>query len=230
MEYGMVREAVFCRRLNRFLAEVQLDGCVTQVHVKNTGRLGELLLPGARVWLEPADNPARKTAFSLISVEKDGRVVNIDSQIPNRIVFDALREGRIFPGMAALRREYTYGNSRFDIYGERDGKPWLMEVKGVTLNVDGEARFPDAPTERGLKHVHELTEALEQGYGAGIIFAIQMKGVHLFRPNDRTMPGFGLALAKASAAGVWVKAYDCLVTPGSLVIDREVPVVLPELN
>ncbi len=227
MEYGSVIEAVFRKRLNRFLAEVEICGQITQVHVKNTGRLRELLVPDARVWLEPSDKPERKTAFSLISVEKDGRIVNIDSQVPNRIVYDALQEGRILPGMTGLRREYTYGHSRFDIYGERGDKKFLMEVKGVTLNVDGEARFPDAPTERGLKHVRELSEAVSRGYEACIIFAIQMKGIHLFRPNDATMHDFGQALAHAAEKGVHILAYDCTVTPGSLRIDAQIPVALP---
>lgn len=227
MEYKIVKEAIFSKRLNRFLAEVEIDGQVTQVHVKNTGRLRELLMPGARVWLEPSDKPERKTAFSLISVEKNGQVINIDSQVPNRIVYDALKEGRILPGMTGLRQEYTYGNSRFDIYGEQGEQKFLMEVKGVTLNVEGEARFPDAPTERGLKHVRELGEAVSQGYGACIIFAIQMKGIHLFRPNDATMPEFGQALAEAAKKGVQILAYDCEVTPGSLRIHEQIPVVLP---
>lgn len=228
MEYGAVVEAVFRKRLNRFLSEVEICGQVEQVHVKNTGRLRELLIPGARVWLEPSANPERKTAFSLISVEKDSRIVNIDSQVPNRIVYDALLEGRILPGMTGICREYTYGNSRFDIYGEKGDQKFLIEVKGVTLNVDGEARFPDAPTERGLKHVRELAEAAASGYGACIIFAIQMKGIHLFRPNDVTMPAFGQALSDAAEKGVHILAYDCVVTPGSLRIDRQIPVALPK--
>lgn len=229
MEYQAVVEGIFIRRLNRFLAEAAVGGQVERVHVKNTGRLRELLLPGAQVWLEPSDNPERKTAFSLISVLKDGQIVNIDSQVPNRIVFDALQTGRILPGMKNLRREYTYGHSRFDIYGERDGKKYLMEVKGATLNVDGEARFPDAPTERGLKHVRELAEAVSQGYGACILFVIQMKGVYRFRPNDAAMPEFGQALAEAAEKGVQVLACDCKVDPGKIFLDAQVPVLLPNI-
>lgn len=228
MRYKEITEGIFQKRLNRFLAEVRIGGRVCRVHVKNTGRLGELLRPEARVWLEPSDNPNRKTDWSLISVEKDGQTVNIDSQAPNQIVYDAMTEGRILPGVTAVRREYTFGHSRFDIYAERGSRKILMEVKGVTLNVDGEARFPDAPTERGLKHVKELAKAAAEGYETYIVFVIQMKGIHSFRPNDATMPEFGQALAEASAQGVHIVARDCMVTPGSICLDQPVPVMLPE--
>lgn len=228
MQYKDVTEGIFRKRLNRFLAEVVIGGQVCRVHVKNTGRLGELLRPGAKVWLEPSDNPNRKTAWSLISVRKDGQVVNIDSQIPNQIVYDALAEGRILSGITFLRREYTFGHSRLDIYAERGGQKILMEVKGVTLNVDGEARFPDAPTERGLKHVRELADAAADGYETYVLFVIQMKDIHLFRPNDVAMPAFGQALAEAARQGVHILAYDCIVTPESIQLDKPVPVVLPE--
>lgn len=230
MEYGTVIEGIFQRRLNRFLAEVRVDGTICSVHVKNTGRLGELLVPGARVWLEPSDNPARKTAWSLISVWKDWQVVNIDSQVPNRVAYDAFHEGKILPRLTDLRREYVYGHSRFDLFAMQGSKKLLVEVKGVTLNVDGEARFPDAPTERGLKHVRELAEAVSAGYEAYILFVIQMKGIHLFRPNDATMPAFGQALANAQAKGVHILAYDCVVTPGSIRLDAQIPVRLPDIS
>lgn len=230
MQYKNIIQGIFKKRLNRFLAEVIIDGRICQVHVKNTGRLGELLIPGAKVWLEPSDNPDRKTAYSLISVLKDGQVVNIDSQVPNRIVYEALSNDRILPNLTVIKREYTFGRSRFDIYAERGKEKILMEVKGVTLNVDGEARFPDAPTERGLKHVRELAEAAANGYETYVFFAIQMKGIHLFRPNDITMPAFGQALADARKRGVHILAYDCLVTSESIRLDQPVPVILPEKN
>lgn len=230
MQYGQVVEGIFQKRLNRFLAEVQIEGRLCRVHVKNTGRLKELLLPGARVWLEPSANPERKTAWSLISVWKDDQVINIDSQVPNQVVYDALMEGKVLSGLTAIKREQKHGGSRFDIYGECGTQKVLMEVKGVTLCVSGEARFPDAPTERGLKHVRELTVSVSEGYEAYVLFLIQMKGVNAFRPNDATMPDFGQALALAEKQGVHVLAYDCVVTPDSIRLDRAIPVILPEIQ
>lgn len=227
MKYGEVREAVFLRRKNRFVADVMLtEAGETAVHVKNTGRLRELLLPGARVILAKADNPARKTPYDLIGVyrkEKDGteRLFNIDSQAPNAVVREWL-EGQEFD---LIRPEYTWGNSRMDFYMEKQNgtecpERYLMEVKGCTLDRDGIGYFPDAPTERGVKHLHELAKASAAGYHAFLAFVIQMEGVSEVRPNTETHPEFAEALQAAEQAGVQVLHLRTIVRPDSLEVSK----------
>lgn len=219
-------EGRFIRRRNRFIAEVMVKGTAEAVHVRNTGRLRELFVTDARVLLEPASNPERKTRYSLVCVEKNGQWVNVDSTAPNQIVEEMVRAGRLFSDITYVKREKTFGKSRFDLYVEHGGQKHYIEVKGVTLEVDGAARFPDAPTERGIKHIHELMEARKQGYLASIIFIIQMKGVKVFEPNRATQLAFAEALLEAVGAGVEILAFDCIVTENSLVGDLAVPVQL----
>lgn len=230
MKYGEVREALFLRRKNRFVADVMLpEAGEVAVHVKNTGRLRELLLPGARVILAKADNPARKTPYDLIGVyrkEKDRteRLFNIDSQAPNAVVREWL-EGQEFD---LVRPEYTWGNSRMDFYMERQNgtenpERYLMEVKGCTLDRDGIGYFPDAPTERGVKHLHELAKASAAGYHAFLAFVIQMEGVSEVRPNTETHPEFAEALQAAELAGVQVLHLRTIVRPDSLEVRAEGP-------
>ena len=230
MIYKKILPGTFLSRPNRFTARVLIDGTEQTVHVKNTGRCRELLLPGSTVWLCPSDNPARKTRYDLVAVEKETngiiRTVNIDSQAPNAAAEEWLRSGALFPQNAVIRREITYGTSRFDFRINCGEQTSYLEVKGVTLERDGVALFPDAPTERGVKHIRELIECAGKGFGAYILFVIQMKGVHLLRPNDATHAQFGDALRDAAAAGVNVLAADCIVTPDSMVIDRYISVDL----
>ncbi len=175
---------------------------------------------------EKSDNPARKTAYDLVAVEKGERLINMDAQAPNKLVQEWAQEGYFVPGLTLLRPETTWGSSRFDFYWESATEKGFVEVKGVTLEVDGGAFFPDAPTERGVKHLHELKAARQQGYRAAVCFVIQMKGVDFFSPNDATHSAFGQALREAAQAGVEVWAYDCAVTPDSLVMDAPVPLRL----
>ena len=228
MKYANVIPGIFLSRPNRFIAQVAIDGIEQTVHVKNTGRCRELLLPGSTVWLCPSDNPARKTRYDLVAVDKTAngitRAVNIDSQAPNTAAEEWLRSGRLFPSDAIIRREVTYGGSRFDFRIDSGGRTSYLEVKGVTLEREGIALFPDAPTERGVKHIRELIGCANEGLGAYILFVIQMKGVHLLCPNDETHAGFGNALRDAAAAGVNILAVDCAVTPDSMVIDSTIPV------
>lgn len=225
MRYAQVLPARFLARPNRFIAQVELDGRVETVHVKNTGRCKELLVPGATVYLEKAQNPARKTPYDLIAVDKGGLLINMDAQAPNKVFGEWAAAGGI-PGLTLLRPETTWGSSRFDFYWESGRERGFVEVKGVTLEVEGGAFFPDAPTERGVKHLHELKAARQQGYRAAVCFVIQMKGVDFFSPNDATHPAFGQALREAAAAGVEVWAYDCAVTPDTLALSAPVPVRL----
>ena len=202
------------------------DGREETVHVKNTGRCRELLLPGARVWLEGSENPKRKTAFDLVAVDRGGLLINMDAQAPNRVFAEWANTGAFRPGLTLLRPETAWGGSRFDFYWEAGEHRGFVEVKGVTLERDGLALFPDAPTLRGVKHLEELAAARSAGYEAAVCFVIQMKGPRAFRPNDDTHPQFGTALRAAAAAGVEVLARDCLVTPDSLTLDAPVPVEL----
>ncbi len=206
---------VFLERPNRFIAKVEVAGTIETVHVKNTGRCKELLVPGARVYLEDCLSPTRKTRYDLIAVEKGDRLINMDSQAPNKIAGEYLRT--IFPNCTLLRPETKHGSSRFDFYLETPEEKWFIEVKGCTLEQDGIARFPDAPTQRGVKHIHELTECLSEGYRAMVLFVIQMSDVNHFEPNNITHPQFGDALRAASAAGVELRAVECAVTPNSSV-------------
>ena len=202
------------------------DGREETVHVKNTGRCRELLLPGARVWLEGSENPKRKTAFDLVAVDRGGLLINMDAQAPNRVFAEWANTGAFRPGLTLLRPETAWGGSRFDFYWEAGEHRGFVEVKGVTLERDGLALFPDAPTLRGVKHLEELAAARAAGYEAAVCFVIQMKGPRAFRPSDDTHPQFGAALRAAAAAGVEVLARDCLVTPDSLTLDAPVPVEL----
>lgn len=224
MRYHNIEKARFVARPNRFIAHVSLQGRTEVCHVKNTGRCRELLTPGAVVYLERSDNPARKTRFDLIAVEKNGLLINMDAQAPNKVF--AEWAVNFLPGLTAIRPEYTWEDSRFDFLLEDAQGPYYVEVKGVTLEEDGEARFPDAPTERGVKHLRGLQRAVEQGTRAAVFFVIQMKGPTSFRPNDATHPAFGAALREAAESGVGVYAYDCLVTPDTLELDAPVPVDL----
>lgn len=219
-------EGRFVRRLNRFIAEVMLEGRVEKVHVRNTGRLKELFIEGVPVLLLPAANPDRKTKFSLVCVQKNGLWVNVDSTAPNQIVEEMARSGRLFSDITYMKREKTFGNSRFDLYLEHGSQAHYIEVKGVTLEVDGAARFPDAPTERGIKHIRELMAAKRQGYMATIVFVIQMEGIKYFEPNAENHPEFASVLKEASAAGVEIIAVDCLVTRDELRGNQRIPVRL----
>ena len=213
MKYDNITRAVFLKRPNRFIAEVNIDGHREIVHVKNTGRCKELLIPGCEVWLTAPGTPDRKTKYDLVAVRKDnGILFNIDSQAPNKVVkewLDGQNYDRIVP-------EYTYGDSRIDFYMERGDEHYLMEVKGCTLEVGGIGYFPDAPTERGVKHLHELAAAVNKGYKAMLAFVIQMDGVSEVRPNIETHAEFGIALDEAKSAGVEVLFLKCHVEPNTL--------------
>ena len=225
MRYAQVLPARFLARPNRFIAQVELEGRTETVHVKNTGRCKELLVPGAQVYLEKAQNPDRKTPYDLIAVEKGDLLINMDAQAPNKVFGEWAAQGGI-PGLQVLKPETTWGASRFDFYWESEVERGFVEVKGVTLEVGGGAFFPDAPTERGVKHLHELIRARQEGYRAAVCFVIQMKPIDFLSPNDVTHPEFGQALREAAKAGVDIWAYDCAVTPDSLAIDAPVPVRL----
>lgn len=226
MDYERIKEAVFLERPNRFIAYADMDGEKEIVHVKNTGRCAELLIPGARIYVQKSDNPARKTKWDLIAVQKGDILINMDSQIPNAAVKEWIKGGNLFQDVRLVRPETTYGSSRFDLYVEADGKKIFIEVKGVTLEEDGVCRFPDAPSDRAVKHLEELIKAKKEGYEAYVFFVIQMKGVRYFTPNADTHPAFAEALKKAAAAGVHILARDCAVTPESIVIKDAVDVVL----
>ena len=226
MRYERIYEGIFLERPNRFIAYIEIDGQVETVHVKNTGRCKELLQPGAKVFVQKATNPERKTQWDLIGVQKGDRMINMDSQIPNKVVEEWIRAGNLFENVTLVKPETTYGKSRFDLYIEADGRKIFMEIKGVTLEEDGVVRFPDAPTERGVKHLQELIQAKQDGYEAYVFFVIQMKDVKYFTPNMATHAAFGEALKEASEAGVKVLAYDCEVTKESIEIGKQVDVYL----
>lgn len=231
MTYTQVVEGRFICRPNRFIARVEIDGVEQTVHVKNTGRCKELLVPGCRVYLAVADNPARKTRYDLIGVEKQRAhkpplCINMDSQAPNEAVAEWLPRSGLFSPAAVIRREVTWGGSRFDFYVEDWERRAFIEVKGVTLEQDGVALFPDAPSLRGVKHLQELIVATQAGYEAYALFVVQMKEMREVHPNDDTHPAFGEALRQAAAAGVSVLAVDCAVTKDTMIIDRFVPMVL----
>jgi len=247
--YQDIHPARFIARPNRFIARVELDGREETVHVKNTGRCKELLLPGCTVYLEGSANPRRKTRYDLVAVEKvrPGKpplLINMDSQAPNRVFGEwmaaGLGAGLGLPKPSLLRPETTWGNSRFDFYWEEScqdrssegegrlcgGRKGFVEVKGCTLEEDGLALFPDAPTQRGVKHLRELIACHRAGYETAVCVVVQMAGMTAFSPNDRTHPEFGAALREAAEAGVKVLAVECSVTPGSLVMAGPVPVRL----
>lgn len=236
MVYEHMIKGTFLARPNRFIAHVEVAGKPVVCHVKNTGRCRELLTPGAVVYLQHCDNPNRKTQYDLIAVEKvrsgtaGTLLVNMDAQAPNKVFAEFARAGRFLPDLTLLRPETTYGSSRFDFYYETAaGAQGFVEVKGVTLEEDGVAAFPDAPTERGIKHLEELVRAVGAGYQAHVCFIVQMGGMRLFCPNERTHPAFGAALRTAAAAGVEVAALSCSVTPDSLTVASPLPVSLDSI-
>lgn len=225
MNYTNMTPGIFLARPNRFIAHVQMDGQTEIVHVKNTGRCRELLPVGAEVWCQRSDNPARKTKYDLITVRKGTRLINMDSQAPNIAVKEWLAAGGL-GDVTQLRSETVHGDSRFDFSFVLDGKKCFLEVKGVTLETDGVCAFPDAPTERGAKHLRGLTQAARDGFGAYVLFVIQMEDVNYLHPNDATDPNFSTALREAAANGVQVLAMDCAVTVDSMKIQKPVPVQL----
>lgn len=215
MRYENMVEGNFLARPNRFIAHIRIDGEVQVCHVKNTGRCRELLTPESTVWCQVSTNPNRKTKYDLISVQKGERIINMDSQAPNIAVGEWLRSGGL-GDISDLRSEYTHGDSRFDFTFEKDAKRCFLEVKGVTLENDGVCAFPDAPTDRGVKHIQGLIQAVKEGYGAYILFVIQMSDVKYLHPNDATDPAFGSALREAAENGVQILAMDCAVTPDTM--------------
>ena len=225
MRYANMVPGIFRNRPNRFIAHVEIDGREQVVHVKNTGRCRELLVPGAMVWCQRSDNPARKTQYDLITVRKGQRLINMDSQAPNTAAREWLESGGLGK-IDDLRQETVHGDSRFDFSFTREGKTCFLEVKGVTLEDNGVCAFPDAPTQRGAKHLRGLAEAARQGYGAYVLFVIQMADVKYIHPNDRTDPDFGAALREAAAQGVKVLAVRCQVSEDEMMISGSVPVHL----
>ncbi|WP_089609916.1 DNA/RNA nuclease SfsA [Dehalobacterium formicoaceticum] len=230
MEYGNITKATFLHRPNRFIAHVLIDGKEEIVHVKNTGRCRELLQPEAQVILEKSSNPNRKTKYSLIAVYKGGLLVNIDSQAPNTVVFEGIQDHQIpeINEVITLKKEMTFGRSRFDLYFENGrGQQGFIEVKGVTLENQGVAMFPDAPTLRGTKHIREMIRAVEEGYQGYIFFLLQMKEIKYFTPNTLMDPKFSEAISAAHDAGVKILAYDALVTEKKLILGNKIKTVLP---
>lgn len=225
MRYANMVPGIFRNRPNRFIAHVEIDGKEQVVHVKNTGRCRELLVPGAMVWCQHSDNPARKTQYDLITVRKGQRLINMDSQAPNAAAREWLESGGLGE-IDDLRQETVHGDSRFDFSFTREGKTCFLEAKGVTLEDNGVCAFPDAPTQRGAKHLRGLAEAARQGYGAYVLFVIQMADVKYIHPNDRTDPDFGVALREAAAQGVKVLAVRCQVSEDEMTISGSVPVRL----
>ena len=225
MRYANMVPGIFRNRPNRFIAHVEIDGKEQVVHVKNTGRCRELLVPGAMVWCQRSDNPARKTQYDLITVRKGQRLINMDSQAPNTAAREWLESGGLGE-IDNLRQETVYRDSRFDFSFTREGRTCFLEVKGVTLEENGVCAFPDAPTQRGAKHLRGLAEAARQGYGAYVLFVIQMADVKYLHPNDRTDPDFGEALREAAAQGVKVLAVTCQISENEMMISGSVPVHL----
>ena len=225
MHYSNIEKAIFLRRPNRFLAYVNLQGQEVICHVKNTGRCKELLQPGVTVYITKADNPLRKTLYDLIAVEKGNLLINMDAQAPNKAAQEWLEAGNL-KKYTLVKAETTYGNSRFDFYLESAKEKAFLEVKGVTLENNGIVSFPDAPTERGIKHIHELIACQKDGYKTYLLFVIQMSPVKYFRPNWDTHPAFGEALRAAKAAGVTLLAYDCMVAPSTMALGKKVRIKL----
>ena len=226
MRYTNIMAGKFLARPNRFIAHVEIAGREEIVHVKNTGRCKELLLPGVTVYVQHFPEGKRKTKYDLIAVEKQNLLINMDSQAPNKVVQEWLMEQEPFGKITYLKPECKHGESRFDFYLETEAKKMFIEVKGVTLEEKGVVMFPDAPTERGVKHVQELCHCLEQGYEAAIIFVVQMNGSRYFTPNRRTHAAFATALEQAKASGVQLMALTCAVTPDSLIINGTLPIHL----
>lgn len=226
MKYERISKGTFLERPNRFIAYAEMAGKTEVIHVKNTGRCAELLIPGASIYVQESDNPARKTKWDLIGVEKGSRMINMDSQVPNLVVKEWIESGHLTSDIRMVRPETAYGNSRFDLYVETGSSRIFIEVKGVTLEEEGVVRFPDAPSDRAVKHLQELEKAVREGYEAYVFFVIQMKGVRYFTPNMDTHPAFCEALKSAKAAGVNILAYDCRVSGDRIEIADPVPVVL----
>lgn len=226
MKYNNIAEGRFISRPNRFIANVEIGGEIVVCHVKNTGRCRELLLPGARVFLEESGNPNRKTRFDLISVYKGRELVNIDSQAPNKIFAEFVNESGVFGNITKIKPETAYKNSRFDFYIENDSERIFAEVKGVTLEENGTALFPDAPTMRGVKHLRELIDARRNGYRCAVVLIIQMKGVKCFSPNRRMHPEFAEALSEAKENGVEIYAFDCMVSEDEITADKPIDIEL----
>ena len=225
MKYNNIYKGKFIERPNRFIAICEINGANEICHVKNTGRCRELLVKGTVVYLEKSSNPNRKTQYDLVSVEKNGKLINIDSQIPNFVVAESIN--KIFKDVISVNQEYKYGNSRFDIYVETKTERIFVEVKGVTLENDGVVRFPDAPTERGVKHLKELQKAVVEGYRACVVFLVQMRGVKYFEPNIETHLAFANELKKASENGVETFVYDSIVTPEEIIMNNKVEIKMP---
>ena len=226
MHYDNIKPGIFIRRPNRFVAHIEVDGEIEICHVKNTGRCRELLTEGARVLVQDCGHPGRKTRYDLISVWKGERLVNMDSQAPNKVFREWAETSGYFGDLQLIKPEQGYGSSRFDFYLETADRKIFVEVKGVTLEEEGVVRFPDAPTERGVKHLNELRACLEDGYEAVVVFIIQMKDVDFFEPNDEMHPAFGEALRRLAQQGAQVIALDCLVTESVLVAQDFVKVRL----
>lgn len=226
MIYENILPAIFVDRPNRFIAHVELNGRLEVCHVKNTGRCRELLIPGCRVYVQHQPSPTRKTAYDLIAVEKGERLLNMDANVPNRVFNEYVRAGRFLRGWSVIRPETTHGDSRFDFYLESPGHRLFAEVKGVTLEDDGVMHFPDAPTERGVKHLEGLARCVQEGYEAWAVFVIQTENVRWMEPNRRTHPAFADALRQAAQAGVHLLALDCHTEPDRLEIRRPVEIRL----
>ncbi len=233
MQYEFIQQALFMARPNRFIANVKIGEHTETVHVKNTGRCRELLLPGAEVYLTPANNPGRKTAYDLVAVKKGRNIINMDATAPNEAVKEWLLKGGdgLFSNLEILHPEYTHVlarephmKMRADFMGKAGGKPFLLEVKGVTLEKNGVAMFPDAPTERGIRHIAHLMEAHKEGWDTYLFFLLAMENMRLFRPNEKTHPEFAQMLVKAEKEGVHLLAYGSRVSPGTLDVDRPVPI------
>lgn len=230
MQYQKMVVGKFLSRPNRFIAMVEIDGQAEVCHVKNTGRCKELLPEGATVWLEESNNPSRKTKYDLITVMKQGRLINMDSQAPNKVFGEWVKESGFFKDITLIKPECKYKNSRFDFYMEASGERHFIEVKGVTLEEDGVLMFPDAPTQRGVKHLRELMDAVEDGYGGHIFFVAQMEDCKYFTPNRKTHPVFAETLKEAEQKGVSVHCLNCIVTPDTLNINTFVPVQLEKME
>jgi sugar fermentation stimulation protein A len=227
MIYKNIFEGIFIKRINRFIAEVHVEGETQKVHVKNTGRCKELFIEGRTCFLEKSDNPNRKTNYSLISIYKNDMLINIDSQVPNAVIYESILKGQIPElNVTFLKREKTYGNSRFDLYYETDTTKGFIEVKGVTLEENGLAMFPDAPTTRGTKHVKELIQGQYEGYQNYIILLVQIAEVTHFKPNEKRDPPFADALRKAQEAGVIIKCFTSTNTRDSINLLKEIPYTL----
>lgn len=226
MKYNNILKGKFISRPNRFIAHIEVNGKIEICHVKNTGRCKELLVPNATVFVQENNNEKRKTKFSLIGVIKEDKMINMDSQVTNKVVHEWISNGNLFDEITLIKPEVKYNNSRFDFYVETKNKKAFIEVKGVTLEEDGVVRFPDAPTERGVKHVNELCECIQDGYDAYILFVIQMKDVLYFEPNVKMHKEFAEALKKAKECGVNILAVDCEVTEDSINISDYVKVVI----